>query len=175
MVLLGQVWKEDRFRWFQFGSWILWGKRLRFWLGGSHYLRNNLSQGCGIKGSCDIVGNLPLYMGGLVFGNLFLLYQRRGHFPQPWCVIFEWATDKMSGSLQCRFEERSGRTPCHETWGYIIAKTEFYMALVGKQFTFLLIVFWWETPTYLLKIKLLLPFQRQPSLGPISQIPKQSS
>ena len=40
-------------------------------------------QGCGIKGfipTSVIQGNLPLYMGGLVFGNPFLLYHRSGHY-----------------------------------------------------------------------------------------------
>ena len=42
------------------------------------------------------------------------------------------------------------------------------MVVVGRHFTFLLIVIWWEIPTYLLNFMFLLPFQRQPCKDPCS-------
>ena len=49
--------------------------------------RNSIWQGCGIKGflpTSVIQRDSPLYIGGVVFGRLFLLDHRSGHFPQPW-------------------------------------------------------------------------------------------
>ena len=48
------------------------------------------------------------------------------------------------------------RTQCHKRHALCVV-------VVGKHFTFLLVV-QWEIHTYLLKFKFLLPFQRQPSL-----------
>ena len=38
---------------------------------------------------CDTRESPPLYGGLNVFGKPFLLYHRRGHFPQPCEVVFE--------------------------------------------------------------------------------------
>ena len=42
------------------------------------------------------------------------------------------------------------------------------MVVVGKHLTFFLIVVWWEILTQLLKFKFFIPFQCQPSGGPLT-------
>ena len=53
---------------------------------------------------------------------------------------------------------------CPQGFGWFLFPPDTFMVVVGTHFTFLLIVVQWEIPTYLLTIKLLLPFQRQPSI-----------